>query len=83
MLSCRVNAAPLPGAPGGKLSGLSFAVKDLIDIAGWPTGGGNPDWSRAHEVPQRHAWVVEKLLEAGACIIGKTITDEVSLGHIG
>jgi amidase len=73
----------IPGVPGGKLAGLSFAVKDLIDIAGWPTGGGNPDWPRAHEIPQRHAWVVETLLEAGASIIGKTITDEVSLGILG
>jgi amidase len=55
----------------------------LIDIAGWPTGGGNPDWPRAHEIPQRHAWVVEALLEAGASIIGQTITDEVSLGILG
>lgn len=71
------------GAPGGTLSGLSFAVKDLIDVAGWPTGGGNPDWLRANPVPARHAWVVQTLLTAGASVIGKTITDEVSLGILG
>ena len=75
---CRVA-----GAPGGPLHGLTFAVKDLIDVAGWPTGGGNPDWARANAVPQRHAWVVQTLLAAGASIIGKTITDEVSLGILG
>jgi len=75
---CRVA-----GAPAGPLHGLTFAVKDLIDVAGWPTGGGNPDWARAHAVPQRHAWVVETLLAAGASIIGKTATDEVSLGILG
>ncbi len=73
----------IPGASGGKLSGLTFAVKDLIDVAGWPTGGGNPDWPRANPVPERHAWVVQTLLDAGASIIGKTITDEVSLGILG
>jgi amidase len=71
------------GAPNGPLRGLTFAVKDLIDIAGWPTGGGNPDWQRVNPVPTRHAWVVETLLSAGASVIGKTITDEVSLGILG
>lgn len=71
------------GAPSGPLTGLSFAVKDLIDVAGWPTGGGNPDWERTHPIPARHAWVVERLLASGASVIGKTATDEVSLGILG
>lgn len=73
----------MAGAPNGPLSGLTFGVKDLIDVAGWPTGGGNPDWERAHPAPAKHAWVVERLLAAGASIIGKTATDEVSLGILG
>ena len=73
----------IAGAAEGPLAGLSFAVKDLIDVAGWPTGGGNPDWGRANAVPTRHAWVVEHLLAAGASIVGKTATDEVSLGILG
>jgi amidase len=40
----------IPGAPGGPLAGLTFAVKDLFDVAGQPTGGGNPDWARQHPV---------------------------------
>jgi len=71
------------GKPGGPLSGLTFAAKDLFDVAGRPTGGGNPDWARAHPVPTRHAWAVARLLDAGADLIGKTITDEVSLGILG
>lgn len=71
------------GAPGGALAGLGFAVKDLIDVAGCATGGGNPDWARAHPVPVRSAWVVERLLAAGASVVGKTATDEVSLGILG
>jgi amidase len=71
------------GKPGGPLSGLTFAAKDLFDVAGHPTGGGNPDWARAYPVPTRHAWAVARFLDAGATLIGKTITDEVSLGILG
>ena len=71
------------GAASGPLAGLTFAVKDLIDVAGVPTGGGNPDWERAHPVPTRHAWIVEHLLASGASILGKTATDEISLGILG
>ena len=73
----------IAGAPGGPLAGLTFAAKDLLDVAGYPTGAGNPDWARAHPVPTRHAWAVQRLLDAGATLIGKTITDEVSLGILG
>jgi amidase len=73
----------LAGAETGPLRGLSFAVKDLIDIAGLPTVGGSPDWPTGRPIPDRHAWVVETLLAAGASVIGKTITDEVSLGILG
>ena len=61
----------------------TFAAKDLFDVAGHPTGGGNPDWGRQHPVPEHHAWAVQQLLDAGATLIGKTITDEVSLGILG
>lgn len=71
------------GRAGGPLSGLSFAVKDLFDVAGVPTGGGNPDWLRTNPVPERHAALVVRLLDAGSDLSGKTITDEVSLGILG
>src|SRR5919199_6117805 len=73
----------IAGRGGGPLSGLTFAAKDLFDVAGRPTGGGNPDWARTHPIPERHAWAVQTLLDAGADLIGKTITDEVSLGILG
>ena len=73
----------IDGRPDGPLSGLTFAAKDLFDVAGYPTGGGNPDWARWNPVPARHAWAVQRLLDAGATLIGKTITDEVSLGIVG
>ena len=75
--------AEVAGAASGPLAGLTFAVKDLIDVAGLPTGGGNPDWPRVYPTPSRHAAVVRTLLEAGASVVGKTVTDEVSLGILG
>ena len=77
------SALRIAGAPTGPLAGLTFAAKDLFDVAGHPTGGGSPDWPRRHPMPTRHAWAVQRLLDAGATLIGKTITDEVSLGILG
>src|ERR1700716_2300199 len=74
---------PIEGPTGEPPSGLTFAAKALFDVAGHPTGGGNPDWARTNPVPERHAWAVQTLLDAGATLIGKTITDEVSLGILG
>jgi amidase len=73
----------IAGAARGPLSGLSFAAKDLFDVAGLPTGGGNHDWPTGRPIPTKHAWAVQTLLDAGANLIGKTITDEVSLGILG
>nr|MCP5152912.1 amidase [Ectothiorhodospiraceae bacterium] len=73
----------IEGASGGPLAGLTFAAKDLFDVAGRPTGGGNHDWPRHRPLPTRHAWAVQTLLDAGATLVGKTITDEVSLGILG
>ena len=73
----------IDGRPGGPLSGLTFAAKDLFDVASYPTGGGNPDWAKYNPVPTRHSWAVQRLLDAGATLVGKTITDEVSLGIVG
>jgi amidase len=73
----------IEGRADGPLAGLTFAAKDLFDVAGHPTGGGNPDWERVNPIPARHAWAVQRLLDAGAALIGKTITDEVSLGIFG
>ena len=71
------------GAPSGPLHGLTFAAKDLFDVAGYATGSGNPDWERTHAPARRHAWAVQALLDAGCTLAGKTITDEISLGLLG
>jgi amidase len=73
----------IEGRAGGPLSGLTFAAKDLFDVAGAVTGGGNHDWPTGRTVPVRHSWAVQTLLDAGCTLVGKTITDEVSLGILG
>jgi amidase len=62
----------------GPLNGQRFAVKDLIDVAGVTTGGGNPDWLASHAAARAHAPCVDALLAAGATLDGKTITDELA-----
>lgn len=68
----------LAGQPGGPLAGLRFAAKDLFDVAGHPTGAGNPTWLDTHPVPTAHSPVVARLLQAGASLMGKVITDELA-----
>jgi amidase len=70
-------------AAGGPLAGLSFAAKDLYDIAGQPTAYGNPDWERTHPMPVSSAVAVLALLEAGARFAGKTKTVELAYGLTG
>lgn len=67
----------------GPLSGLAFALKDLFDLSGVPTGAGNPDWLATHEIPTRTAPAAAALLAAGARLAGKTITDEIAWSLTG
>lgn len=62
----------------GPLSGRTFALKDFFDAAGVPTAAGSPDWLRTHPVPEKSASVLDKLLAAGARLVGKTHTDEMA-----
>src|SRR5690606_5321237 len=55
------------------LAGLTFGVKDNIDVAGLPTTAAHPAF--AH-VPDTHATVVVRLVEAGALLVGKTNMDQ-------
>lgn len=68
----------LPPSGQGPLNGLRFAAKDLFDVAGHVTGAGNPDWLATHTPASRHSPVVAQLLDAGAMLAGKTITDELA-----
>ena len=67
----------------GPLAGQTLAVKDLYDVRGFKTGAGNPTWLETHEPAECDAWAVERLLSAGAHLIGKTLTDEMAYSLIG
>jgi len=73
----------IAGTPGGPLSGLTFAVKDLYDIAGVVTSYGNPDWAKTHPPAAGTAICVRQLLDAGADLTGKTKTVELAYGLTG
>lgn len=64
-----------PYAPGA-LDGLTFAVKDNIDVSDQRTSYGSKPWRDAHPPAAYHALCVEQLLAAGARCVGKTIADE-------
>ena len=66
------------GRASGPLGGLRFAAKDLFDVAGHVTGAGNPTWWATHAVAERHSAVVAQLLDAGATLMGKVLTDELA-----
>ena len=69
-------AEPLKGAASGPLAGLSAVVKDMYDIAGERMGCGSPEWLAAQPPAKRNSSPVQKILDAGATVIGKTICDE-------
>ncbi len=58
----------------GPLQGLPLGVKDLFDVAGWPTRSGSTLSSPAPAV--RDAAMVATLRQAGAIVLGKTVTTE-------
>jgi allophanate hydrolase len=68
------DAARLP------LYGIPFAVKDNIDVAGMPTSAGCPGF--AYEARET-APVVQRLLDAGALLVGKTNMDQFATGLLG
>src|SRR5262245_28847013 len=76
----RARLAPLGSGP---LDGLTFVAKDLLDVAGHVTGGGNPDWAARQQPALRSAAAVECLLRAGATLVGKTVTDELAFSLEG
>lgn len=80
---CSDSDAYLAGATDGPLAGLTFAAKDIFDVAGHVTGCGNPHWKATHGPADATAWVVQTLVDAGATMTGKTITDELTRGIFG
>jgi amidase len=79
----RENHIEMPGADMGPLTGLTFAAKDIYDVAGAKTGFGCPDWLRTHGPAARTAPAVQMLLDAGAHLVGKTHTEEMAWSLTG
>ena len=77
------DAVEVPSAPGGPLEGLTFAVKDIFDVAGYPTGGGSPIKQAESPVHTETAPIVAAMLDAGARFVGKTQTDELTFSMNG
>ena len=80
--TARTEAAALEAAgPAGKpLYGAILAVKDNIDVAGLPTTAACPAFAYH---PERSAFAVERLVQAGAIVIGKTNLDQFATGLVG
>lgn len=72
---------PITNASANTLQGIPFAVKDLFDTAGIRTTIGSKFF--ADHIPETDAFVVEKLKQAGAILLGKTNTHEIALGITG
>ena len=56
--------------PAGPLQGIPFTIKESFDVQGLPTTCGDP--ARAQHQAPRHSAVVQRLLDAGAVLLGKT-----------
>jgi amidase len=74
---------PVRHAARGPLTGLALAVTDTFDVAGYPTGCGNPLKLATSGTKRVTAPAVEALLEAGAEFVGKSHTDEFAYSISG
>ncbi|MBZ9753098.1 amidase [Deinococcus sp. HMF7604] len=72
-------ASPLLGQAGGPLSGLTFSIKDLYGVAGWPLHAS----TRAPVPDPGPSPLVTRLLALGASATGKTHLHEIALGITG
>jgi allophanate hydrolase len=62
------------------LYGIPFAIKDNIDLAGVPTTAACQSFAYT---PERSAFVVQRLIDAGAIPVGKTNLDQFATGLVG
>ncbi|MEP9399814.1 amidase [Mesorhizobium sp. KR2-14] len=73
----------VPNAKSGSLTGLGVGVKDIFDVAGYPTGCGNPERLAEASPAARTAPAIQMFLDAGAHFLGKTQTDEFAFSLMG
>lgn len=77
-LADRADSAVARGDEIGPLHGLPIAVKDLVEVEGFPTTYGFRPF--AENIAQEDSLLAARLRKAGALIIGKTNTPEFGLG---
>src|SRR2546421_4447532 len=58
----------------GPLHGIPLGIKDIYDVFDWPTAAGSRLWSQS--IARRDATAVERLRQAGAVFLGKTVTTQ-------
>src|SRR5258707_2075025 len=68
----------IEGRPSAPLSGLTFAAKDLFDVAGHPTGGGHPALGRPDPPPAPHPRAAPPRLEPAPALCGTNPTHHAS-----
>ncbi len=79
----RENHIALKGSGTGELNGLTFAAKDVFKIRGSTFGNGHPDWLRTHEPDDFTSSTIQRLLDNGADLVGKTVCDELCFSISG
>ncbi len=76
-------ALDVKGSERGPLAGLTFVVKENIDVEGQVSTNGHPQFAASHAPAKAHAPVVETLLAAGARLVGKSQMDEMAYSLMG
>jgi Asp-tRNA(Asn)/Glu-tRNA(Gln) amidotransferase A subunit family amidase len=67
--------------PNKPLAGVRTGIKDIFDIAGIKTSNGNRAWYRLYPAANETALVVQRLIDAGAVIVGKMKTSQFANGE--
>jgi Amidase len=75
----RLYYSPSPEKP---LAGVRVGIKDIYDVAGAKTSNGNRAWYNLYPPASANSVVVQKLVEAGAIIVGKQKTSQFANGEM-
>jgi aspartyl-tRNA(Asn)/glutamyl-tRNA(Gln) amidotransferase subunit A len=72
--ACRLSDELKRGQYRGPLHGIPVGIKDIFDVFDWPTAAGSRLW--ANSIARQDATVVKRLRQAGAVLVGKTVTTQ-------
>jgi amidase len=74
---------PIAGADAGPLVGTTFVAKDLFDVAGFVVGADQPDLAATRPPATTNAPAVQRLLDAGATLVGRAHTSQMAYSLSG